>query len=160
MNPCPCGYYPDMQKCSCTPYEVHRYLERISGPILDRIDICVEASALKLSELTDTGGQESSEQIRARILKARRIQQKRFEGTKLRFNTDMGVEEIRKYCALGLAEERLMEQFFRKMNLTARGYHRILKVARTIADLAGAKNIGEAHLTEALCYRVSEHRFK
>ena len=158
MNPCPCGYYPDMQKCSCTPYEVHRYLERISGPILDRIDICVEASALKLSELTDTGRQESSEQIRSRILEARRIQQKRFEGTKLRFNTDMGVEDIRKYCALGLAEERLMEQFFRKLNLTARGYHRILKVARTIADLAGTKNIGEEHLTEALCYRVVDYK--
>ncbi|MDE7283135.1 MAG: YifB family Mg chelatase-like AAA ATPase [Lachnospiraceae bacterium] len=156
MNPCPCGYYPDVQKCSCTPYEVHRYLERISGPILDRIDICVEASALKLSELTSAGRQESSEQIRARILEARRIQQKRFEGTRLRFNTDMGVEDIRKYCALGLAEERLIEQFFQKLNLTARGYHRILKVARTIADLDGAKNIGEAHLTEALCYRVAD----
>lgn len=160
MNPCPCGYYPDMQKCSCTPYEVHRYLERISGPILDRIDICVEASVLKLSELSGEGRQESSEQIRARILEARKIQQKRFEGTKLRFNTDMGVEDIRKYCALGLAEERLMEQFFKKLNLTARGYHRILKVARTIADLAGAESIGEMHLTEALCYRVAEHKIK
>lgn len=160
MNPCPCGYYPDMQKCSCTPYEVHRYLERISGPILDRIDICVEAPALKLSELTGTSRQESSEQIRARILEARHIQQKRFAGTKLRFNTDMGAEEIRKYCPLGLSEERLMEQFFQKMNLTARSYHRVLKVARTIADLAGAENIEEAHLTEALCYRVADRRLR
>ncbi len=160
MNPCPCGYYPDMQKCKCTPYEVHRYQERISGPISDRIDICVEAPALKLSELSSYDRRESSAQIRERILEARNIQQKRFKGTKLRFNADMGVEDIRKYCTLGLAGERLMEQFFRKLNLTARSYHRILKVARTIADLAGAENIEETHLTEALCYRVADHKFR
>lgn len=156
MNPCPCGYYPDVQKCKCTPYEIHRYLERISGPILDRIDICVEAPALKMSELSSGAGKESSAQIREHILEARKIQQKRFEGTKLRFNADMGVEDIRKYCKLGLSEERLMESFFHKLNLTARSYHRVLKVARTIADLAGDRDIREQHLTEALCYRVTE----
>lgn len=127
---------------------------------MDRIDICVEAPALKLSELTAHSRQESSEQIRARILEARHIQQKRFAGTKLRFNTDMGAADIRKYCPLGLSEERLLEQFFQKLNLTARSYHRILKVARTIADLAGAGNIEEAHLTEALCYRVTDHKLR
>lgn len=159
MNPCPCGYYPDMHKCRCTPFEVHRYLERISGPILDRIDICVEAPAVEVSELTAPSVQESSEQIRARVMKARHIQQKRFTGTGLRFNTDMGAKEVRKYCALGLKEEKLLEEFFQKLNLTARSYHHILKVARTIADLEGVERIEEKHLTEALCYRVTDRKY-
>ncbi len=157
MNPCPCGYYPDMQKCSCTPYEVHRYLERISGPILDRIDICVEAAAVDVTDLTTSVMQETSEQICARVTEARRIQQERFAGTGLRFNADMGTKEIRSFCQLRAEEERLLEQVFRKMNLTARSYHRILKTARTIADLAGSYEIREEHLMEALMYRVTEH---
>jgi len=158
MNPCPCGYYPDMQKCNCTPWEVHRYLEHISGPILDRIDICAEASAVEVPDLTTSVAQENSEQIRSRVMKARDIQQERFAGTGLRFNTDMGAKDIQKYCPLRPSEKRLLEQIFQKLSLTARSYHRILKVARTIADLAGAKEIGEEHLTEALMYRAAEHK--
>lgn len=157
MNPCPCGYYPDMQRCSCTSYEVRRYQERISGPVLDRIDIRVEAASVAVTDLTTPVMQESSEQIRNRVMEARRIQQKRFAGTRLRFNTDMGAKEIRKYCALPQAEKRLMEQIFQKWKLTARSYHRLLKVARTIADLAGNKEIQEAHLMEALMYRTADH---
>lgn len=158
MNPCPCGYYPDMHRCGCTPYEVHRYQERISGPILDRIDICAETHVIEMAELTTYAKQESSEEIRARVLAARNIQQKRFAGTPLRFNTDMGVKEIQKYCQLGHTEEKMLEQAFKVLHLTARGYHRILKVARTIADLAGEERIREKHLAEALCYRISEYR--
>lgn len=158
MNPCPCGYYPDMQKCNCTPWEVHRYLEHISGPILDRIDICVEAAAVEVSDLTASAVQEGSEQILERVMKARRIQQERFAGTGLRFNADMGAKDIQKYCSLRRSEERLLEQIFHRLNLTARSYHRILKVARTIADLAGAKEIREEHLTEALMYRAADHK--
>lgn len=158
MNPCPCGYYPDMQKCNCTPWEVHRYLEHISGPILDRIDICVEAAAVEVSDLTTHVMQENSEQIRRRVMRARSVQQERFIGTGLRFNADMGVKDIQKYCALGFPEKRLLEQIFQKLNLTARSYHRILKVARTIADLAGAKEIREEHLTEALIYRAADYK--
>ena len=160
MNPCPCGYYPDMQKCGCTPYEVHRYLGRISGPIFDRIDICVEAPAVEVSDLTASAMQEDSERIRTRVMKARNIQQKRFAGTGLRFNTDMGTKDIQEYCPLRAAERKLLEQIFRKLNLTARSYHRILKVARTVADLAGEKEIGEEHLTEALMYRAADHKGK
>lgn len=100
MNPCPCGYYPDMQKCDCTPYEVRRYQERISGPLLDRIDICAEASAVEVTNLTTHVMNETSEQIRERVIEARRVQQKRFAGTGLRFNADMGAGEIPKYCPL------------------------------------------------------------
>ena len=159
MNPCPCGYYPDMQKCRCSPYEVHRYLERISGPILDRIDICVEAAAVKVYELVSSNKEESSVSIRNRVMKARYIQQERFASTGLHFNTDMGAKDIRKYCKLGHKEENLLESLFGKLKLTARSYHRILKVARTIADLDGAENIKEQHLTEALCYRVADDKY-
>lgn len=154
MNPCPCGYYPDMHRCRCTPYEVHRYQERISGPILDRIDICVETPVIEIPELGAHTGQESSEQIRARVVAARRIQESRFTGTGLRFNTDMGVKEIQKYCPLGRGEEKMLRQAFSVLHLTARGYHRVLKVARTIADLAGEERIKEEHIAEALCYRM------
>ncbi|MCM1086977.1 MAG: YifB family Mg chelatase-like AAA ATPase [Muribaculaceae bacterium] len=159
MNPCPCGHYPDMHKCRCSPYAVHRYLERISGPILDRIDICIEAPAVEVSELTTAVKAESSSDIRLRVLAARERQKKRFAGTNLQFNADMEAQDISRYCALQRQEERLLEQFFQKLNLTARSYHRILKVARTIADLAGAERIEETHLTEALCYRVTDHKY-
>lgn len=159
MNPCPCGHYPDMHKCRCTPYEVHRYLERISGPILDRIDICVEAPVVEVSALRNTAAPESSRQIRARVLMAREIQKKRFEESALRFNADMGVKEVKEYCKLSDKEERLLEQAFTVLGLTARSYHRILKVARTIADLEGGGPIAEKHLTEAICYRMTDRKY-
>lgn len=159
MNPCPCGHYPDMHKCRCTPYEVHRYLERISGPIVDRIDICVEASAIEVSALKGNTQPESSEQIRLRVLAAREMQKARFAGTTLRFNADMGVKEVKMYCRLKRKEERLIEEAFAVLGLTARSYHRILKVARTIADLEGSEQIEEAHLTEAICYRMTDRKY-
>lgn len=159
MNPCPCGHYPDMQKCRCTPYEVHRYLERISGPILDRIDICVEAPVIEVSALKDTVKPECSGQIRERVLKAREIQKRRFMGTALRFNADMSVKEVKEYCRLGDKEARLLEQAFTALGLTARSYHRILKVARTIADLEGEERIAERHLTEAVCCRMTDRKY-
>lgn len=156
MNPCPCGYYPDMSRCRCSPYEVKRYLGRISGPILDRIDICVEAAPLKFMDLAGRLPGESSVQIRERVMGARRMQTERFAGTSLRFNADMGSAQVEKYCMLGAKEQRYMEQMFSCMQLSARGYHRILKVARTIADLAGCGRIQEEHLAEAICYRQTE----
>ena len=159
MNPCPCGHYPDMHKCRCTPYEVHRYLERISGPILDRIDICVEAPAIEVSALKGNVRPESSEKIRERVLAARELQKVRFAGTSLRFNADMGVKEVKMYCPLQRKEERLIEEAFPVLGLTARSYHRILKVARTIADLEGSEQIKEEHLTEAICYRMTDRKY-
>ena len=159
MNPCPCGYYPDMARCRCSPYEVKRYLARISGPILDRIDICVEAAPLRFKDLSGGAPGESSAQIRERVMEARKIQAERFLGTGLHFNADMGAAQVEKYCGLGVKEKRYMEQMFSCMQLSARGYHRILKVARTIADLAGCRQIREEHLAEAICYRQSDRKY-
>lgn len=160
MNPCPCGYYPDMARCRCSPYEVKRYLGRISGPILDRIDICVEAAPLKFRDITEKAPGESSARIRERVLRARQVQEERFAGTKLRFNADMGAAEVERYCALGWKEREYMERMFAAMHLSARGYHRILKVARTIADLDGGGGIREEHLSEAICYRQMDMHYE
>lgn len=160
MNPCPCGYYPDMARCRCAPWEVRRYLGRISGPILDRIDICVEASPLKFEDIAGRPSGESSVQIRERVLAARERQAARFRGTNLRFNADMGAAQVEQYCALGAQERRYMEQMFGAMHLSARGYHRILKVARTLADLEGCDRIGEEHLAEAICYRQADAKYE
>ena len=155
MNPCPCGYYPDRQKCNCKPYEVHRYLSRISGPVLDRLDLCVEVPILPFSQLTGTEKKpaESSASIRNRVMAARERQKKRFGGTILRCNADMGSKEIERFCKLDPSVQRLLEQLFINKQFSARGYHRILKAARTIADLEESDLIGEKHLMEALFYR-------
>lgn len=156
MNPCPCGYYPDRERCRCTPREVRRYLRRVSGPILDRIDICTEAPPVKFQDLAGKAEGENSAQVRARVMAAREVQTRRFAGTGLRFNADMKGADMERYCSLGAKEKRFMEKMFAAMQLSARGYHRILKVARTIADLAGEEQIGEEHLAEAICYRRME----
>lgn len=156
MNPCPCGYYPDMSRCRCTPGEVRRYLRRVSGPILDRIDVCVEARPVGFGDIAGRTGGESSSQVRARVMAARKIQTERYAGTDIRFNSDLKAAQVERFCSLGAEERRFMERMFTSMKLTARGYHRILKVARTAADLAGAEKIGEEHLAEAICYRRTE----
>lgn len=156
MNPCPCGYYPDMERCRCTPYEVRRYLRRVSGPILDRIDICVEARPVEFQDIAGRRTAESSEQIRERVMRARQMQTERFAGTGLRFNSDMKAADVERYCALSGKEKLFMERMFTSMQLSARGYHRIIKVARTIADLAGNSRITQEHLAEAICYRQTE----
>ena len=161
MNPCPCGYYPDRNRCRCTDSEIRRYLGKVSGPILDRIDICVEAKRIDVSELDPHGAAkgESSACIRKRVLAARSIQQKRFAGTKLRFNSDMGPSDIKKYCTLGKKENELLSRLFHTLDLSARSYHRLIKVARTVADLEGAEHIETRHLTEAACYRMTDTRY-
>lgn len=156
MNPCPCGYYPDMERCRCTPGEVRRYLRRVSGPILDRIDICVTAMPVEFQDIARRAVQESSAQIRERVMRAREIQSGRFGDSGLRFNADMRAADVERYCELGERERVFMERMFTSMQMSARGYHRILRVARTIADLAGCERIGEEHLAEAICYRQME----
>ena len=156
MNPCPCGYYPDMERCHCTPYEVRRYLRRVSGPILDRMDICVEAQPVEFWDIAGQPAAESSARIRERVMRARQIQTTRFADTGLRFNSDMKAADVERYCGLGGKEKRFMERMYTSMQLSARGYHKIIKVARTIADLEGADNIREEHLAEAICYRHME----
>lgn len=159
MNPCPCGYYPDAGRCRCTPREIKRYLGRVSGPILDRIDLCVEVQSMEFRDITTRSAQENSVRIRERVMSARKLQERRFEDTGLKFNADMGVAEVERYCVLGEKERKYMEKMFAVMHLSARGYHRILKVARTIADLDGCKQIGEQHLAEAICYRQVDARY-
>ncbi len=160
MNPCPCGNFPDENRCSCTPFEVQRYLSHVSGPILDRIDICVETPRLSFKELTHTEGiRESSETIRKRVMQARVRQEKRYAGTNIRFNSDLNAGNIGQFCPLGSQEQKFMERVFERMGLSARAYHRILKVARTIADLEGEEKICQKHLTEAVCYRSKEELF-
>ena len=156
MNPCPCGYYPDMERCRCTPYEIRRYLRRISGPILDRMDICVEAKPIEFRDIAGSKPSEGSVQIRERVMRARERQAARYEGTAIRFNSDMKASDVERYCHLDKREERFMEKMFVSMHLSARGYHKILKVARTIADIEGSERIEEGHLAEAICYRNME----
>ncbi len=156
MNPCPCGFYPDRNKCRCTPHEVKRYRGRISGPIMDRMDMVVEAPKLEIGELTNSRKGESSREIRTRVMKARAIQHRRYQGTEIRFNADLDVSGVRKYCELGAEEQQFLEQMFESLELSARAYHRILKLARTIADLEGSEHIMISHLSEAVCYRMFE----
>lgn len=153
MNPCPCGYYPDRNRCRCTETQIKRYMGRVSGPVLDRIDLCVELQQVEPADLKKEREAESSADIRKRILRARERQKRRFAGSFYRFNGDIQASAIEEYCSLGAEEQGCMERLYRSLNLSARAYHRILKVARTIADLAGAERIGTEHLMEAACYR-------
>ncbi len=155
MNPCPCGYYPNRERCRCTQPQVSRYMGKVSGPILDRIDLCVELQPVDIAGLQKKRRSESSREIRARVQKARDRQAERFAGTGCRFNADIDGANIEKYCGLGKEEQSLMEQLYESLQLSARAYHRILKVARTIADLQGAERIGAEHLLEASFYRPS-----
>ena len=154
MNPCPCGYYGDpLKPCTCAPAMVTKYQKRISGPMLDRIDIHIEVPRVDYEKLSSDRLGESSASIRARVQAARERQQARFAGTDIVCNSDMRVAEVRQFCKLDEAGESLVRAAMSQMNLSARGYHRVLKLARTIADLAGSETIQPVHLAEALQYR-------
>ncbi|MEI6289239.1 MAG: YifB family Mg chelatase-like AAA ATPase [Chloroflexota bacterium] len=154
MNPCPCGYYGDTQKpCTCTSSTVTKYQKRISGPLLDRIDIHIEVPRVNYDKLSSDRLGESSAVIRARVQAARQRQTERFSGSDVVCNTDMRVAEVRKYCKLDETGDSLVRAAMSQLNLSARAYHRILKLARTVADLAGCDQILTPHLAEALQYR-------
>ncbi|MBQ7934632.1 MAG: YifB family Mg chelatase-like AAA ATPase [Lachnospiraceae bacterium] len=155
MNPCPCGFYPNRNKCSCTEQQIQRYLGRVSGPILDRIDLFTELEQVELGHLRGEISTEDSRTIRKRVEKARLRQQERFQGSKIRFNGEMDSVAVEKYCILGAREQTYMDKIYQSMELSARAYHRVLKVARTIADLADEEQISKEHLLEAVCYRPS-----
>lgn len=160
MNPCPCGYYPDRSRCRCSLWEVRRYLNHISQPLLDRIDISVEVSGISYKEAAaDTRQNETSAQIRKQVKRAIAMQQKRYQKEPFQFNAQLSGSHVKKYCCLGSAQQRLMEQVFETMELSARAYHKILKVARTIADLDGAEEISETHLAEAIGYRCIDKKY-
>jgi magnesium chelatase family protein len=154
LNPCPCGYLGDTRhQCRCTPTQVQRYRGRVSGPLLDRIDLHVEAPALSISELRAAQDGETSATIRARVVTARSRQQLRFEGTPATVNARMAHAQIRRHCALTPELGDLLQGAMERLSLSARAYDRVLKVARTIADLAGAEDIAAPHLLEAIQYR-------
>lgn len=157
MNPCPCGHYGEnnpAHPCTCTPAQVHRYLSKISGPLLDRIDIQCEIEAVPYEQLRDTQPGESSAAMRERVLRAREIQNERFRQSKtVHCNAMMSTKMVRQYCVLDAESDKLLEFSMNKLGLSARAYDRILKVARTIADLEGSMNIGKQHLLEAISYR-------
>ena len=161
INPCPCGNYPDPDRCRCTQDQVRRYLGRLSGPLLDRIDLCVEMGRLTPEHLQRKEEKESaigSEKMREEVIRARRMQEKRFAGTGMMFNAQMGVRDIENYIRLSPKEERYMNEAYERMHLSLRSYHRSLRVARTIADLEESEEVGLRHLNEALCYRGIEDR--
>ncbi len=154
MNPCPCGYYGDpLRECTCSAVMIARYRQRISGPLLDRLDIHVEVPRVEYEKLSDARKGEPSAVVRARVQEARERQRERFRGLRLLTNGEMGPAEVHRFCEVDEAGHALLRAAMRQLNLSARGYHRVLKVARTIADLAGSERIQVAHLAEAIQYR-------
>ncbi len=160
MNPCPCGYFGhETRKCTCPQGAPARYLSKVSGPLLDRLDIHIEVPQVNFDELSDKTKGEPSESIRARVNTARRIQVKRFEGTGISSNSQMTAEMTRRYCVLTDAASMILKKSFDSLGLSARAYDRILRVARTIADLDGAELIDVPHIAEALQYRSLDRKF-
>ena len=159
MNPCKCGYYPDMNKCHCSTSDIYRYLKKLSMPFIDRMDLCVEAPRVAFEELTGSIGGETSSKIREEVLCAHQIQAERYQRTSYRFNADVNGSDAEEYFRVGEVQKKLLEDAFESLNLTARSDHKILKVARTIADLAESKDILERHILQAICYRNVDRKF-
>lgn len=155
-NPCKCGYYPDRKRCRCSESSVRKYLGRISRPLLDRMDLHVESRQIEYSDLVERQREESSGEIQRRVELAHEIQRCRYMGSGFHFNSELTPAELPRYCALGLREEEMLQKIYEQKHLTARAYHRMLKVARTIADLDGSEGIEMRHLNEAVLYRPSE----
>ena len=162
MNPCPCGNLGSNKACICNPAAINRYQRKISGPIVDRIDLWLGVYGIEHKKLEDDpsttlgASRETSAQIRKRVERAREIQKKRFAGTKLLTNSEMGVREIKKYCQLDDESKSILQQAAARLDLSPRSYHRVIKLARTIADLADEKNIKSPHILEALQYRPKQ----
>lgn len=157
-NPCPCGYYPDMNKCRCSPYEVMNYQKRMSGPLVDRIDFRVSVNRVKADDLAGGRQEESSSAIRARVTEAVERQKKRFKGTPFRYNADMDADAVEKYCSLDSHLSGTMHKLYERLGMSVRGYHKTLKMARTIADLDGRETILERDLMMAVGFRLPEEQ--
>lgn len=160
MNPCPCGYFPDRKRCRCNENDVNKYLNKISGPMLDRIDICVEANKIGIDDLNKKDIlEESSMEISKRVAKVHKIQQERFKNTEYEFNSQILPNDFEKFCMMTNSAKEIINTAFDKYQLTARGYHKIIKVARTIADVDDSSIIEEEHISEALFYRTFDGKY-
>ena len=159
MNPCSCGYYPDLNKCRCDRNSIKRYYNKLSQPLLDRIDMCAEASTVKYKDIVTKGENESSKVIRDRVVNTHNIQKKRFVNESYNYNSDIPSSDIEKYCALGNCEKRFMESIYDKYSLTGRTYYKLLRVARTIADMSNEDKISMIHLKESLMYRGLDKKY-
>ena len=160
MNPCPCGYLTSPKRpCRCTMGQIQKYHQKISGPILDRLDLHVELPAIEYQDLASHEPAEPSSEIRKRVLGARAIQTERFAKTPGKTNALMGPREIKTHCAIAEPAKRLLERAMKGLELSARGYHKILKIGRTIADLAGTEKIEEPHIAEAVQYRTLDRQW-
>lgn len=160
MNPCPCGYYGNQEKnCTCKPEQVKKYISQISGPLLDRIDIHIEVNPVPYQQLEQKQKEETSQEIRNRVNDARKIQLERYQKYHIYSNSELTPELIEKFCELNNESKQILEMAFDKLGLSARAYHRILKVARTIADLENSKKIQKDHLAEAIQYRSLDRKY-
>ena len=160
MNPCPCGFFGSKEKeCTCSPQAIQKYMGKISGPLLDRIDIQIEVTAVKYQKLETEEEIESSEKIKERVNKARKIQQDRYKENGIYSNAELTPKLISKYCKLDKESKTILQNAFEKLGLSARAYGRILKVARTIADLDGKENINVSHIAEAIQYRSLDKKY-
>lgn len=160
MNPCPCGFYGSKEKeCNCTPQAISKYMGKISGPLLDRIDIQIEVTPVKYQKLEGDTQNETSEQIKQRVNEARKIQQERYLEYGIFSNSELTPKLIEKYCKLDAKCKKLLQNAFEKLGLSARAHARILKVARTIADLDKKENIEVTHLAEAIGYRSLDRKY-
>ena len=160
MNPCPCGFYGSKEKeCTCSPQAIQKYMGKISGPLLDRIDIQVEVTPVKYEKLQGTEKIETSAKIKERVNKARVIQQNRYKKLEIHSNSQLTPNLIKKYCKLGEKEKQILKKAFETLGLSARAHDRILKVARTIADLDEKENIETSHITEAIQYRNLDKKY-
>lgn len=160
LNPCPCGYFPDRNRCRCTEPEIRHYLGKISGPILDRIDICVEAAPVTIKDLDAPSSGYDTKTLRVMVEEAREMQKKRYRETAYDFNGEVSGNDVKKFCRLGEKEQRFLEQAYEAGQMSVRSYHKIIKLARTIADLEHADEISVAHLSEAICYHNGKRLFE
>jgi magnesium chelatase family protein len=159
MNPCKCGFHGDpLHQCMCTPHQIQSYRSRVSGPLMDRIDIHIEVPAIKFNEIASDTLAEPSASIRERVTRARAVQQARFRADGIYANAHMKPRHIRRYCRIGEDSQSLMQRAMERLGLSARAYNRILKVARTIADLEGSENVASHHISEAIQYRSLDRR--
>ena len=160
MNPCPCGYYGSSTvKCNCKPDQIKKYIHKISRPLLDRIDIHIEVNQIKYNQIINDGKTETSEQIKKRVNYARNIQKERYKKYQITSNSELTSQLTKKFCELDAESQKMLENVFEKLKLSTRAYNRILKVARTIADIEKSTNIKKEHLAEAIQYRSLDRKY-